>query len=71
MTRKTSEVNAYMRYAGLAFQIFGILAIGAFVGQWLDKKLGLTHAWITIVLILFLFIGIIYKIVLETQTKKK
>lgn len=71
MIRKTSEVNAYMRYAGLAFQIFGILAIGAMAGQWLDKKLSLSQPWMTIFLVVFLFIGIIYKIVIETQTKKK
>ncbi|NOT38424.1 MAG: AtpZ/AtpI family protein [Saprospiraceae bacterium] len=71
MVKKSGEVNAYLKYAGLAFQIFGILAVGAFLGQWIDEKLNFSQPWMTILLIVFLFAGIIYKIFLETSIKKK
>ncbi|MCC6816941.1 MAG: AtpZ/AtpI family protein [Saprospiraceae bacterium] len=69
MLKKPSDYNAYFKYAGLAFQIFGILAVGAFAGQYLDRKLGLSQPWMTILIVLFFFIGIIYKIVLDTRNK--
>jgi F0F1-type ATP synthase assembly protein I len=31
------QVNGYMRYAGLGFQIAGTLGAGVLLGYWLDK----------------------------------
>lgn len=70
MDKKDGGTNAYLKYAGLAFQIFGTLAVGAIAGQWLDKKFMLPKPYITIFLILFLFTGIIYWLILDTKKMK-
>ncbi|MEP7195136.1 MAG: AtpZ/AtpI family protein [Saprospiraceae bacterium] len=67
MDNKRPGVNSYLKYTGLAFQIFGTLAVGAFFGNWLDNKFNTPKPYFTIFIILFLFIGIIYWIIQDTK----
>ncbi len=53
------EVNNYLRYSGLGFQIAGTIAVGFFIGYELDKW---THTskpyFTTFVSIAFVFLGL-------------
>lgn len=39
MDNNKSKFNAYMKYAGMAFQLLGAAGIGALIGRWVDKKM--------------------------------
>ncbi len=71
MALKNSDSNSYLKYAALTFQIFGVLAVGAYVGQWLDKKFNFQTPYLTIVLVFGLFAGIIYRIIVDTGKSSK
>ena len=43
--------QAIMKYSGLAFQMLGIIGGSAWLGTWLDGRLG-TQPWLTIGLLL-------------------
>jgi preprotein translocase subunit SecY len=60
-----SHINQYAKYSGLAFQLFLALLIAAYIGQFLDKKLALPNSYITLLLIIIVFFGFMYKIVKE------
>ena len=62
--KKNKTVN-YMKYAGLGTQMAVILALGAWGGQKLDAHFGNETQGITISLVLFLFLGIMYKLYKE------
>lgn len=49
--------NALAKYAGLAFQMLGIIAICTWLGIWLDRRLALSTPWATLGLTLFGVIG--------------
>jgi len=55
----------YMKYAGLGFQMAAIFFIGIYGGQKLDAYFGNETPGITIFLILFLFVGFMFKLYKE------
>ena len=61
---KKKVVN-YMKYAGLGTQMAAILAIGIWGGQKLDAYFGNESPAITMLLVLFLFTGIMFKLFKE------
>ena len=62
---KKKKVVNYMKYAGLGTQMAAILAIGIWGGQKLDAYFGNESPAITMLLVLFLFTGIMYKLFKE------
>lgn len=69
MTAKPSQSNQYLKYSGMAFQLFILLAIAAWIGQKLDKALHLSSPYITIVLILLFTTAFFYKLVKDLGRK--
>ena len=64
---KPSDSTKYLKYTGLAFQLFFTLALFVWLGQYLDKKLDLSNPWFTIVLILVGFFGWVAKLLKDLK----
>lgn len=56
------KVNNYLKYTGLGFQMAAIFLLGIFGGKWLDEYFQFETPFITIFLLLFLFMGFMYKL---------
>ncbi len=69
MTAKPSQSNQYLKYSGMAFQLFILLAIGALGGQKLDQVLNTSQPYFTIALILLFTTGFFYKLVKDLNRK--
>jgi len=53
--RQKSAIKASMKYGGMAFQLFGACLLGALIGRWLDKWMGLERPlWAVSLTILFM-----------------
>jgi chromate transport protein ChrA len=59
-----------LRYGSMGAQIFVALGIAVFVGLKVDKWLKISAPLLVVILPVIVLIGIIYKIVKETSTKK-
>jgi len=60
-SRKQSENIRYMRYMGLAFQMIGIILLGAFAGKWLDGHFQTSKPYFTAcVSLLAVFVSLWY-----------
>jgi len=69
LTAKPSQSNQYLKYSGMAFQLFILLAIGALGGQKLDQVLNTSQPYFTIALILLFTTGFFYKLVKDLNRK--
>ncbi|MBK9272580.1 MAG: AtpZ/AtpI family protein [Saprospiraceae bacterium] len=58
MVKKSSSAHAYMRYSGMAIQIFVFLAIAAYAGQFMDKKYACIKPYWTISFVTLSFLMI-------------
>ena len=67
--RDRRQVNQYLKYSGMAFQLFLLLAAGAWLGQWLDKKMATPQPYFTIILILLFTFGFFYRLVKDLSRK--
>jgi len=57
--RNPRQVNQYLKYSGMALQLFVFAAVGAWLGQLLDKRFSTSKPYFTILLIL-LFTGVFF-----------
>ena len=57
----------YMKYMGLAMQLFVTFAVVLFIGKKIDGYFGNEKLYITMVLLLVSFIGIMYRIMKDLQ----
>ncbi|MBK8349650.1 MAG: AtpZ/AtpI family protein [Saprospiraceae bacterium] len=64
------KVNAYLKYSGLAFQLAAVVFIGIYAGKWIDSQLGMTKPIFTMILVLLLFSGYMYKLYKELTQKE-
>ena len=66
-----TSVNKYLKYSGIAFQLFFLLAIAVLAGQYLDERLGNETPWFLLLFIVLGFSGWMYKLVrdLDRDTK--
>ena len=55
------KFSAYLKYSGMAFQFFVLIALGAWIGQKLDAHFGMPKPYLTIICILFFAAGYMYK----------
>jgi len=69
LTAKPSQSNQYLKYSGMALQLFALLAIAAWLGQKLDKWIHTPQPYFTIALILLFTTGFFYKLVKELNRK--
>lgn len=51
MEPKKKQLNSYLQFSGLAFQMIGTLLIAYFIGDWLDAKLESKNHLSTIILL--------------------
>jgi putative Ca2+/H+ antiporter (TMEM165/GDT1 family) len=57
MEQKNSP-NKYMRYAGAGTQMLVTIAVGVFLGNWLDSKFAMQTPWFTVgCSLFFIFAG--------------
>ena len=66
---KPAQPNQYLKYSGMVFQLFVLLAVGAWLGQYLDEKLNTPDPYFTILLILLFTAGFFYKLVKDLSQK--
>ncbi|MCZ2100335.1 MAG: AtpZ/AtpI family protein [Chitinophagales bacterium] len=59
----------YLKYSGLAFQFAAVVLVGYFIGSWLDQRLQFDKPIMTMLLILVLFSGYMYKLYVELSKK--
>ena len=57
----------YMKYMGLAMQFFVTFAVVLFIGKKIDAYIGNEKLYITMVLLLITFIGIMYRIMKDLK----
>ncbi len=55
--------RAYLKYSGLAVQLFVTLGISAYLGGKLDDYMGNKMDYMTILIVLLVFIVFMYKVV--------
>ncbi|MEO5906018.1 MAG: AtpZ/AtpI family protein [Saprospiraceae bacterium] len=63
------KTNQYLKYSGMALQLFVLLAIAAWLGQKIDQKLGSSKPYFTIILILLFTGGFFYRLVKDLTRK--
>ncbi len=67
--REPRQVNQYLKYSGMAIQLFVLMGVAAWLGQLLDKRLATSKPYFTIILIL-LFTGVFfYRLVKDLSHK--
>ena len=62
--------NSWMKYAGMAFQIFATLGVAFFIGYKLDAYLGLSFPIFLLSLPLLAMGGVFYQVIKDTNKKK-
>jgi len=62
--------NSYLKYTGMAFQMFALLLIAVFLGQKLDEKFQLEESLFTIFLSLFALVGYLVKLYIDVTNNK-
>ena len=67
--RPISKSNPYLRYSGMALQLFVLLAVAAWIGQKIDKAAGTSKPYFTIILILVFTGGFFYRLVKDLSRK--
>lgn len=63
------SLRFYAKYMGLAMEMFGILLVMAFIGQWLDKKFETSRPIITALLVVLGLVGVLFKMIKDLDKK--
>lgn len=66
-TKRIRKVHSYTKYSGLAYQIFGLLAVTVFLGLKADAHFGNKTQYITAISCLVVLVAFFYKL---TKTVK-
>jgi hypothetical protein len=61
-SNRKKPVNAYLKYSGLAFQLFAAIGIFGWLGYKLDQKLSLEFPAFTLIFVFVAFGGMMYQI---------
>ena len=64
---KGSGPAAYMKYAGLAFQLFFTFAIVFYIGKKIDAHFENEKLYITVILIVITFVAMMYRIMKDLE----
>lgn len=65
------ELNAWMKYAGMAFQLFAALGVAFFIGYKVDEYFNLSFPIFLLSLPLIALIGIFYQVLKDTNKKNE
>lgn len=65
------KVQSYTKYSGIAYQMFGLLALSIFLGLKADAYFGNEKKFITAFGTLFVLFTYFYKLYLDLNRKKK
>jgi ATP synthase protein I len=57
------QVNPYLKYSGMGFQLIAALCLGAWLGDWLDKKIENQTPYFTIALLLLFLAAVLISII--------
>jgi ATP synthase protein I len=57
------QVNPYLKYSGMGFQLIAALCLGAWLGDWLDKKMENQTPYFTIALLLLFLAAVLTSII--------
>jgi F0F1-type ATP synthase assembly protein I len=66
-----TSVNKYLKYSGIAFQLFFLLGLAVLAGQYLDKKIENETPWFLLLFIILAFAGWMYKLVKDLDRDSK
>lgn len=69
--KHTKQVNKYLKYSGIAFQLFFLLLIAVFAGQYLDERLGNETPWFLLLFIILAFGAWMYKLIKDLEQDAK
>ena len=64
-----NNINSNVKYADIAFRMVAFIALGTFIGQWLDKKMAMTQPIFSIIFILSAIGGGLYLVIKEVSKK--
>lgn len=71
-TRRPSESSSQLlRFGDIAFRMGIMIAIAAFAGQWIDKRMNLNTPIFTIILCLLAIGSAMYMVIKEVSQPKK
>ncbi|MEI6585053.1 MAG: AtpZ/AtpI family protein [Sediminibacterium sp.] len=70
MPEKQPSNNLLLKYAGLASQLMVTLLLTLYLGNWIDKKIGIGFSLLVWVLPLLALLAIFIKLIKETSKKK-
>ena len=63
MTDKKPKSADYLKYSGLAFQMFFVLVIGWLIGEQIDKYLGFKEPVAALTLLILFLVAFFYKLI--------
>lgn len=67
--RKLAQINNYLKFSGLAFQMIFIMGLAAWGGHSLDKYLKLTIPVFTVTLVILSVLAILYSLIKFLNSK--
>jgi len=70
MANKRPGSQKYLKYSGLAMQLFGLNLMAILIGKWADKQLELEKGYISMLLILLFNIGFFYGLYIDLTRKE-
>jgi len=70
LKNQKNQLDNYIKYSSLAFQMGGIIALFCWLGIWLDEKFETETPWYTIVGSLLGVFGSLYAVLKQLLNKK-
>lgn len=67
--KNNERIRVYARYSGMAFQLFGLLAVAVFLGLKADAYFQFDNKYLTAVFCLLVLFAYFYKMVRVTSPK--
>ena len=67
--RKLAQINNYLKFSGLAFQMIFIMGLAAWVGHTVDKYFEFTIPVFTIIFVILSLVGILYSLIKSLNGK--
>ena len=68
---KQKPINTWLKYSGLAFQMFFLLLFAWFIGGWIDHKMALTKPVFALSLMVLFLVGFFIKLIKDTSNEHK
>ena len=65
MKPKKNNSQKYLKYSGMAMQLFGLNLMAILIGKWADNQLELEKGYVSMALILIFNVGFFYALYLD------